>query len=85
MPTWSDRRRWSKELEDVSPDQFRAMVKGSHFHATPGKQRWAEQRLWRRENGLALSALAASVIGIVISLGALIVAIIALLHRAGGG
>jgi hypothetical protein len=42
------------------------MVSRSAFHETPGKQRWAEQWLWRREQlynpitlaGLAIGALA---------------------------
>jgi hypothetical protein len=71
MTTWRDRRRWRKELRDVPLDQLRGMVRGSHFYATQGKQRWAERWLWRRENALALA-------GTGIGLGSLIVAAIAL-------
>jgi len=54
MTTWRDRRRWRKDLRDVPLDRFREMVRRSHFYATPGKQRWAERWLWRREHALAL-------------------------------
>jgi hypothetical protein len=74
MTTWRDRRRWRRELRDVPLDQFRGMVKGSHFYATPGKQRWAERWLWRREH-------ADKIIGGAIGLGSLIVAAIGLYLR----
>jgi hypothetical protein len=55
----------------VPLDQLRDMVRGSHFYATPGKQRWAERRLWRRGHAL-------TIIGVMIGLGSLIVAAVAL-------
>jgi hypothetical protein len=48
-------------------DQLRGMVRQSAFYETPGKQRWAERWLWRREHlynnpvalvGLVVAALA---------------------------
>jgi hypothetical protein len=30
------------------------MVQGSHFYATPGKQRWAARWVWRQENAFLL-------------------------------
>jgi hypothetical protein len=74
MTTWRDHRRWRKELRDVPLDQLRGMVRGSHFYATSGKQRWAERWLWRREH-------ADKIIMAVIGLGSLIVAAIALFLR----
>jgi hypothetical protein len=67
MTTWRDRRRWRKELRDVPLNQLRGMVGGSHFYQTPGKQRWAEWWLWRREHALALGSLGVAVIGAVIT------------------
>jgi len=67
LASWRERARWRRGLRDVPLDQLREMVKRSAFHATPGKQQWAEQWLWRREHlynnpipfaGLAIGALA---------------------------
>ena len=78
MTTWRDRRRWRKELRDVPLDQLRGMVNGSHFYATPGKQRWAERWLWRREHAIEDWY---KIIGVVIGLGTLIVAAVGLYLR----
>jgi hypothetical protein len=43
--SWSECRRWDRENENVPWDRFRS----SMFYQTPGKQRWAEWRLWRHE------------------------------------
>jgi hypothetical protein len=59
-------------------DQLRGMVKGSHFYATPGKQRWAERWLWRREHAIEDWY---KIIGVVIGLGTLIVAAVGLYLR----
>jgi hypothetical protein len=75
MTTWRDRRRWRTELRDVPLDQLRGMVRGSHFYATPGKQRWAEWLLWQRENRVAI-------VGLVIALGSLIVGAVGLYLKA---
>jgi hypothetical protein len=43
-------RQWRDEHKGVSNPQFRKMVEaGSTWYQTPGKQRWAEWELFRRE------------------------------------
>lgn len=46
MKWWRDRRRWHREHRDVPLHHFRAMVERSMFYGEPGKQRWAERRLF---------------------------------------
>ena len=62
---WSERRRWRRELRNVPPRQLRSMVDSSAFYQTPGKQRWAERWVWRREHRLQLATLAIGVLGLI--------------------
>jgi hypothetical protein len=49
--TWQQWRQWHDENKDVPLEQFRNSVKtGSTWYQTPGKQRWAEWELFRREH-----------------------------------
>jgi hypothetical protein len=41
------------------------MVDSSAFYQTPGKQRWAERWVWRREHRLQLATLAIGVLGLI--------------------
>jgi hypothetical protein len=49
------------------------MVRRSAFHETPGKQRWAERWLWRREHSIALFAAAVTAIGVIVAILSLLV------------
>ena len=58
-----DRRRWNREHRDVPLHQFRAMVERSQFYGEPGKQRWAERRLFFQEHHAAFIIAALTILG----------------------
>ena len=70
MEWWQQRRKWRKELENVPLSHLRGMVERRMFYQTPGKQRWAERLLWRKEH---LTNRMLQIAGIVIGLASMIV------------
>jgi hypothetical protein len=59
--------QWTQQHKDVPTPQFRNMVNaGSTWYQTPGKQRWGEWELWRREHHLTARIL--TIIGLIIAL-----------------
>jgi len=64
---WRDRRRWHREHRDVPLHQFRAMVERSQFYGEPGKQRWAERRLWFLEQRATFITTTLIILGTIIA------------------
>jgi hypothetical protein len=52
-----------RELRNVPLHQFRANVERSHFYEEPGKQRWAERRLFFQEHHAAFIVVGLTILG----------------------
>jgi hypothetical protein len=64
--TWQQWLQWTRENKGVATPTFRRMVDtGSTWYQTPGKQRWAEWELFRREY---LTARIITIAGLIIAL-----------------
>jgi hypothetical protein len=60
-------------MKNMPLHQLREMVEGAFYHE-PGKQRWAERRLWRQEHFL-------QIIGGLVGLGLLVLGVLTFLLK----